>query len=337
MSLERAVDLVCGRGGPAQLVVLRDGEVVLDLAVGCRPDALFWTFSAGKAYVGLVVHALVEHGVLRLDDRVSRVWPAFAAGGKAEVTVRQVLQHRSGVATGGTAVGDALAMNDWARMTRRAERAPVRWPPGSTPAYQFLLYGYVLGEVARRVTGVGLPELVRTLVLEPAGVGDTYLGLPAAETYRAVPVRATGPRGALISAGVNRRVARVAVNPSAGVSTTARSLAGLYQALLDGKVLSSGTLAAATTPSCDGVTDAFAHAPIRWSQGFQLGGPRWVPGTVGPMGGTSSPQAFGHNGSNACIGWADPVGIAYAHLTDRPGADPAYLAEVADAVLDELR
>ncbi|MCV2393153.1 beta-lactamase family protein [Actinotalea sp. M2MS4P-6] len=282
MSLARAVDLVRRRGGAAQLVVLRHDEVVLDLAVG-GPGRTRCSGPSRRASPVSVIHALVERGRLGLDDPVSRAWPSFARGGKAEVTVRQVLQHRSGLTTGGTTVGDALAMNDWRRMVRRAERAPLRRPPGSAPAYQYLLYGFVLGEIAQRVTGEPLSELVRALVLQPAGLHDTHLGLPPARVDRAVPVRAPGPRGALLSAAVNRRTTRAAVNPSAGVSTTARGLAGLYRALLDGEIVRADTLAQATTPSCDGETDLFARVPIRWSQGFQLGGPRWVEGRFSPM------------------------------------------------------
>lgn len=283
------------------------------------------------------MHALVERGVLDLDDPVVQYWPHFApsGSGKAAITLRHVLRHRSGLTTGGTAIGDALAMNRWARMVRRAERAPLRSAPGTGPAYQYLLYGYILGEVAQRATGALLRELVDTLVLEPAGCHLTHLGLPDGEVSRAVPVRAPGARGAVLAAAVNRRAARTAVNPSGGISTTGRDLAALYQALLDGRVIDPSTLAEATTPTSDGETDTFARRPIRWSQGFQLGGPRWVPGTFSPMGRTSSPRTFGHNGSNACIGWADPRGIAYAHLTDSPdGAE--HLADVADAVLAEL-
>jgi CubicO group peptidase (beta-lactamase class C family) len=202
--------------------------------------------------------------------------------------LRHVLQHRSGPTTVGTTLGDAIAMNGWARIVRRAERAPLRTPPGSRPAYQYLLYGFLLGEAAQRVTGTPLPELVDALVLEPAGCHRTHLGLPDGLVSRAGPVRAPGARGAVLAAAVNRPATRTAVNPSAGFSTTARDLAMLYHALLDGRVVTAPTLAEATTPTSDGETDAFAHRPIRWSQGFQLGRPRWVPGTFSPMGRTPS-------------------------------------------------
>src|SRR5215203_5650602 len=72
--LGRAVDLMRARKTAAQLYVLRDGQVLVDQAVGCGSDALFWTFSASKPYVALLVHLLAERGALALDDPVARYW-----------------------------------------------------------------------------------------------------------------------------------------------------------------------------------------------------------------------------------------------------------------------
>ncbi|MPZ84977.1 MAG: serine hydrolase [Actinophytocola sp.] len=74
--------LVRARGGSGQVCVIRDGDVVLDLAVGCAPDDLFWTFSAGKPYVALLVHQLAERGALDLDDPVATHWPDSRAAAR---------------------------------------------------------------------------------------------------------------------------------------------------------------------------------------------------------------------------------------------------------------
>jgi len=91
-------------------------------------------------------------------------------------------------------------------------------------------------------------------------------------------------------------------------------------------------------PSSEGRIDRFARTPIRWAEGFQLGGPRHVPGSITPMGMRSSPRTFGHNGSNCCMAWADPDRrIVFAYLTNtitRVRDDMQHLADVADAVLD---
>ncbi|HWB36520.1 MAG TPA: serine hydrolase domain-containing protein [Rugosimonospora sp.] len=336
--LAAAARLVRARGARAQLVVLRDGVTVLDRAFGCAPDALFYPFSASKAYTSVLVHRLVERGALDPDEPVAATWPGFGRHGKGAVTVRHVLRHRSGFATAGAPLGEALSMTDWDRMVRRLELTRLRWPPGEVPAYRYLAYGFVLGEVLRRVTGRELPALLHDEVLAPLGVHDTFLGLPDEAWPRHVPVRPGAASAVVVTAAVNRRSTRAAVIPSAGVSTTARDLAAFYQALLSGgTLLRPETLARATRPTSDGEVDRFTRLPVRWSEGFQLGGPRTA-GPPSPMGACSSPRAFGHNGSDCCIGWADPDrGLVVAYLTDRLGplhAAMAHLTAVADAILD---
>jgi CubicO group peptidase (beta-lactamase class C family) len=344
--LAAAVGLVRGRGARAQLVVLRDGVTLLDRCFGCAPDALFYPFSVSKAYTSVLVHRLAERGDLDLDQPVAASWPEFARRGKAAVTVRHVLRHRSGFATAGDPLGEALSITRWEVMIRRLERTALRWAPGEVPAYQYLAYGFVLGEVMRRVTGRELPDLLRDEVLAPLGVRDTFLGLPDAAWPRHVPVR-PGAAGVVgVTRAVNRRATRAAVVPSAGVSTTARDLAAFYAALLTGRtpagppLLAPATLAAALRPTSDGEVDRFTRMPVRWSEGFQLGGPRTAPGPPSPMGSRSSPRSFGHNGSDCCIGWADPDrGLVVAYLTDRLGprrAAMAHLTAVADAILDAV-
>ncbi|MFI6827977.1 serine hydrolase domain-containing protein [Kribbella sp. NPDC050241] len=340
--LGEAIQLVRSRPGVAQLCVVRDGRVAVDLSFGCPPDALFWLFSAGKPYIAVVIHQLVESRRLHLDDAVAAYWPGFAHNGKRDITVRQVLQHRSGLTVGKSYLGDVRSMADWDRSLERIEEAGPRWPLG-TVAYSPLAFGFILGEVAHRCSGLPIDELVRRFVLEPLGVTDTYFGLPADQWHRHVPVRVSGPAGPFIQSVLNRRSTREAVVPAAGISTTARDLTVFYRALLNGgvgpagRVLRPESLAVAVEPTSEGELDRTVRAPIRWSQGFQLGGPRFLPDAISSLGTTSSPRAFGHNGSNCCVGWADPDRrIAYAYLTDRlgrPKVDMAHHAAVADAVL----
>jgi CubicO group peptidase (beta-lactamase class C family) len=145
----------------------------------------------------------------------------------------------------------------------------------------------------------------------------------------------------IVRVGLNRRAARRAVVPAAGISTTARDLARFYQALLQGgeldgvRVVNSATIEQATLPSSEGETDRLLNLPIRWSQGFQLGGPG-PDARRPPMGRLSSPSTFGHNGSNCCIAWADPTRrLVFAYLTAllpprHEGAD--HISSVSDAI-----
>ncbi|NUR28301.1 MAG: beta-lactamase family protein [Catenulispora sp.] len=336
------VDLVKARGGPAQLVVWQDGRLVLDEAVGCPPDALFWTFSAGKPFTALAVHLLAERGRLDLDEPVARYWPEFGANGKDRITTRHVLQHRSGLYAARSVLRDGIAMTSWDRSIRAIETARPRWPAGAGPAYQVVSYGFMLGELVQRITGEPVADFVTRELFEPLGLRDTYLGLPDEQWPRHVPVRSRGATGRASAAFFNRRAVRRSVVPAAGVSTTARDLARLYRMVLGGgmldgvRILSPETVAEACRPSSDGEVDRVVKLPMRWSHAFQLGGTD-SGDRARPMGRLSS-LAFGHNGSNCCIGWAEPArAVVFAYTSGwliRGHEGARHLAELADAVLD---
>jgi CubicO group peptidase (beta-lactamase class C family) len=223
------------------------------------------------------------------------------------------------------------------------ERASPSWPPGQVPAYHYISYGFILGELVRRVSGVGVADFLAAEFLGPLGLGDVHLGLPGDLWSRHVPIRGCGLAGRVSQVFVNRRATRQAVIPAAGISATARDLARFYQAMLRGgeldgvRVLQAATIEQARRPSSDGERDRFLRLAIRWSQGFQLGGPSQEPSAHRPMGQLSSPQTFGHNGSNCCIAWADPARqLVFVYLTDRLTASPEgarHQGSVADAVI----
>jgi CubicO group peptidase (beta-lactamase class C family) len=344
---DEAIRLIAARRAPAQLCVIRRGQVVLEQAFGCQPGSLFFMFSASKPMIALCVHLLAERGELSLDDPVSRYWPAFAQRGKAGITIRQVLQHRSGLPVARSFAKDALAMRDWAASVHFLERAAPSYPPGEVAAYHVLSYGFILGELVQRVASVPVADFMRTELLEPLGLHDTYLGLPAAQWPRHVPVAGRGPAEFTSALVVNRAATRQAVVPAASVSSTAGDLARLYLALLNGgelgsvRVLRAETIRQAVQPSSDGETDRYLHLSVRWSAGFQLGGSRGGAARAGggysPMGQRSSPRAFGHNGSYVCIGWADPdrqlaVGYLTGLLVSR-SVGARHMSAVSDAIL----
>lgn len=342
--LERAVDLATAHGAAYQLCVRRDGRLVLDRSSGCSPTDLFWIFSAGKPYTSVLVLALAEHGAVSLDDPVARWWPEFARHGKGDITIRHVLQHRSGLPTAGSLLGDALVISDWDRSVHRIAHARPRWPAGAVPAYQILTFGFILGEVVRRATGVPVQDLLRTEILDPLGAADTYLGLPADQWSRHVPLRIRGPLGLPVQHVLNRRSTREAVIPSAGVSTTARDLATFYDMLLhDGRangraILRPETVQLLRTPSSDGEVDRYAGFEMRWAHGIQLGGGGTAADPRGSLGRLANPRAFGQNGSGCCLGWADPdLRLVVTYLTNRfdgrrSGAD--HQVAVGRAVID---
>jgi CubicO group peptidase (beta-lactamase class C family) len=342
-ALDDVVSLIRARAAVAQACAIKNGRVILDQSFGCRPDALFLLFSAGKPFVAMLVHLLAERGLVNLDDPVARYWPEFAQHGKHAVTVRQVLQHRSGLPVARGLLADALAATSWRRSVRALEGAWPVFPPGQVPAYHVLSYGFILGELVQRVTGSDLRAVLRTELLDPLGLTDTHLGLPVPLWPRRVPVHSPGARGTARQLVFNLRAVRQAVIPAATVSSTARDLARFYQMLLRGgeidgtRVFTPATIAAARQPSSDGQTDQFLNLPIRWSQGFQLGGPVPDPARPRPMGSRSSTETFGHNGSNCCIGWADPGrDLVFVYLTNQLTAGlegSPHQSQVSDALL----
>jgi CubicO group peptidase (beta-lactamase class C family) len=340
--LFRALERIRRRKAAAQICVLRGGEVVLNEVIHCSANSLFWIFSASKPFMAMLIYLLAEREQVRLDWPVATYWPKFAQHGKSHITIRQVLQHRSGLVQS-MSIGDAFAISNWDAILHRVARSRPALMPGDGPAYQALSYGFILGEVVQRVTQCSVQEVLSREFLEPLAMRNTFLGLPDELWERHVPVSGEGRYGRLAAWVVNRRAMRYSVNPSAGISTTAADMAVFYQMLLSGGVvgarhiLRTSSIEVARTPSCDGEFDRCAKKPIRWAQGFQLGGPRSDPRFVSPMGAASSPLTFGHNGSNCCIAWADPTRqVAFAYLTNRLTAGKeavAHLAAVADDIL----
>ena len=320
MDVGRLTALIERPGVAAQLCVLRDGETVLERSINAEPDQPFLLFSAGKPLTAMLVHRLAAQGVLGLDDPVARHWPEFGEQGKGTITIRQVLQHRSGLPYGKNLPFDAVLAPNWDRSVRALAGARPRYAAGAVPAYHVLSFGFLLGEVVQRVTGEPFREVLRREVLTPYGMSRTRLGGPGPSVFLV-----GGIRRVLFNQGFFRQAAI----PAATVLGTARDLAQFYQAVLD-----DPAAAEARTPSSgDGEVDRVLGLPIRWSQGFQLGGLS----RSRAMGRLSGPLTFGHNGSNACVGWADPARrLVVAYLTNRlegPVAGSPHQSEVSDAIL----
>lgn len=332
------------KGAAAQICVIRNDQVVLDRVLGCSRDALFYIYSSSKPFVALLVHLLAERGQLGLDDPVAAHWPQFAQHGKGSITIRHVLQHRAGIPVPGGLFATMAHMHDWNKSVRDAECAEPRWPAGQVPAYHFLSYGFILGELVQRVTGRPIQQVLADELLEPLGLNDIHLGLPDDSLSRAVPVIAGQPSEIINQWQFNRRQVRQAVIPAAGISSNATQLARFYHMLvrggeLDGvRVMQSVTIMEARRPSSDGVIDAFIKRPVRWAQGFQLGGPSQDPRDLARvMGVTGSSDSFGHAGNASCVTWADPTrGLVLVYLSNiQPRIDQGvqHLSMISDAVL----
>lgn len=306
---ERVAELARRRGGPAHLLVLHEGTPVLDARFGVGAHAAFWPFSVSKIFMAALMWALHEDGIIDVDHPIARYWPEFAQRDKAEVTIRQVLQHRSGLPRVGGTLAEVAVMTDWRVTTDRLAAASRIPNADDTPAYEWLAWGFMLGEVARRATGSELPALLRECILTRVDAPGTFLGLPAKEAWRAVPFTARGPSASVVAGVLNRQAVREAIIPAGGVSTTVYALANLLEALRlggEGLGLSDATTRQLLTASNDGEFDRFAGGKVWWSNGLQLGHPHPNPFQASALGTRSSPRAFGHNGSNVSVAWADP-------------------------------
>ena len=334
----------------AQLVVLRGGRVILDRSVGSTnrgqarvcPRDRFTVYSLGKPFAALCLHLLAERGLISLDKPVSEYWPEYGQNGKQGVTVRQVLQHRSGAPMAGRGMrallAESFAIPNWAKSIQRIEAATPWYAPGSVPAYQFFSYGFICGELVHRVTGKTIQEFFEENFARPLGLIRTTFGLPRSAWGERVVIHG---KAAFM---FNWRRMREAVCPSATTATTAREVAVFYEMLRRGgrhgnvQLLSEATILEARQPSSDGEVDAFIKAPVRWSEAFMLGGVTSDEDLGRIMGAKSSRETFGCGGSSCCVAWCDPGReLVAAYLSNKSVDDPvgfAQLRDLSDLILD---
>jgi len=241
---------------------------------------------------------------------VQRYWPGFAA----PATVRQVLSHQAGI----VALDEPAPTEvfyDWDRLCGLLAAQQPQWPPGSAHGESALFYGHLVGELVRRVDGRSLGAFLRDEVCEPAAL-DFFVGLRPAELPRAVELTGLGaefersstlgrpalyaraidnPPGTRDPGVVNGAPWRTAEIPAINGHGTARGVAGLYAALLEGRILSPDLLREATTAQCAGTDAVFGHDNA-WGLGFAIDGDDFGMGGLGGSYGGAAPPgryAFG--------------------------------------------
>ncbi len=338
----------------AQLTVLRHGQVMLDCAGGIAnvrrgtpvtPETPFMTWSCTKALTGMCVHRLIEEGKIEWDAPVAAYWPEFGCRGKETATIRHVFLHQAGVPARGLYTQWLLWPN-WDLVTRNVASLAAEYPPGTRTAYHLVNYGFILGEVVRRVTGLPFRDYLRQTYLDPLGMRHSWLGLPPAMRRQAAGIYCGTPMQRLAVFAFNLPAIRSAVMPAATLQSTARDLAVFYQMLLNGgqyagrRYVRPETIAAATALGYQGY-DATIGVYVRWAYGFHLGG--MIPEDRAPghgMGKGSTIRSFGHFGQATCMAWADPdadivVTFTCNRLLDEPGVLARYQA-ISDAVWDAI-
>ncbi len=333
-------------GYSGQLAIYRDGNLVVDMHVGndCSDDSMTGVFSCSKGAGALVMALLVQEGVLDLEAPVALYWPEFAAAGKGAITVAQLLSHQAGLpgVEGGFTQAELIDSRLAAGIIAAA--APL-WNAPGTHSYHALTMGVFMEELARRAALEPLQDIFERRIRAPHEI-DFYLGLPEDQESRFRPVLTAqdaepypfvdpysplglalnstagfdGPKGPgfEILDVPNVRSIRESGLAAIGGVANAHGLATLY--------------AAATTGFVDRAGDE--HAPFlnaetiaAVSQDRVFGLDR-ATGTQGAFGigfmkahannAFGSARAFGHDGANASLAFADPAyGLAFGYLPAR--------------------
>ena len=343
----------------AAVAVYLHGEPVVDLWGGWYTldrerewdrNTLVNIASTTKGLAAFCAHRLIEQGLLDVDAPVAQYWPEFAAAGKAEMPVRYLLNHAAGLA----AVREPIVEQDWYdwdKMTSLLAAQEPFWEPGEIHGYHAITFGWLVGEVVRRIDGRSLGTFWREEFAAPLGL-DAHIGTGPEFDARIAPVLAAPPgegiedalagapdlseleEGSLLWAAManpplmdrlpainNERAWRAAEFPAANGHATARSLARIYGAVADGgdidgiHVLNPETVEAATVEQWAGPEHVSLQMGLEFPMRFALG---WVLNTEQTMPLGPNPQAFGHAGAGGSIGCADPEsGIAFGYTMNQ--------------------
>lgn len=333
-----ARQLVRQYGGPTQLQVWHRGELVVDERIGVGAEALFWPYSTSKLWVATAIWALHDDGKLDVDAPVATYWPAFAAAGKSTITIREVLQHRSGLPRVGGSLHEVRTMTNWHRACRNIATATAANDRLAAPAYEWLAWGFILAKVVAGASGQRFEDALRNRIMRPLGA-DSHAVLPADAVWRGVPFRGTEPSTRLVAAVLNRRSVREACIPAGGIWSRATDLATLLETLAkypERLRMRPETVRAMLTPSNNGEFDRYSGSRVWWGNGVQLG--HSAPSLMGAsaLGRRSTARTFGHNGSNVSMAWHDlDRDCTFVHCSGRILPFPLnrrYLMRVADAV-----
>jgi CubicO group peptidase (beta-lactamase class C family) len=176
-----------GKERGAQVAIYQNGRLIVnawagiaDVRNGRRVDSntLFPVFSTTKGIMATVIHLLAERGQLEYDRPIAHYWPEFAANGKEGITLRHALAHTSGLPNMPAGLTPARVC-DWEYMCRAVAKLKPLWPVGDRFSYHPVTYGWLLGEVARRVDGRALQPFLEAEVTGPLGISTMFVGVPA--------------------------------------------------------------------------------------------------------------------------------------------------------------
>jgi CubicO group peptidase (beta-lactamase class C family) len=172
--------------GGRLVVNLWDGLADREANRPWRRNTIMQVASTTKGATAICAHMLVQRGLLDLDAPVVRYWPEFGAHGKDTIPVRWLLSHQAGlpVVDGPLTFEQACA---WDPVIRALEAQKPAYQPGTEHIYHANTYGYLVGEVVRRITGKSLGTFFADEVARPLGL-SAWIGLPAEHEPRVAKI-----------------------------------------------------------------------------------------------------------------------------------------------------
>ncbi len=306
-----------------QLVAYLDGQCVVDLAMGImddktrRPvtkDTLFPVFSISKGFTATLMHRLVSRSELTYDTPICEIWPEFLHGGedKRKITIKHVMGHVSGMHNMPMGL-DVDRFCDWDAMIDAIAKDKPAYAPETGKDYHAITYGFLLGEVMRRVDGRSVPQMLREEIALPLGLeNDLFMGIPDAVEDRVATLMHIYPDGPPdtdcstpqpipgwtqpIYNMMNQSGPRRSCSPGSGGIMNAHAIARHYASLLPGGVdgvqlIDDATRELATTPSYPQLEGQ------NFGLGYILEKDNLPSGNVYPT--------FGHDGHGGSQGYAD--------------------------------
>ena len=342
-------------GGGAAAAVFIDGKPVVDIWAGpARKDGTPWQrdtmsicYSGTKGVTATAIHMLATDGLIDYDAPVAEYWPEFGCNGKELITVRQLLSHQAGLHKLTHLVDKITDILDWDLIVSRLEQTEPDFHPGTANAYQAVTFGWLVGELIHRISGLTVPEFIEQRIVTPLSLDGLYIGnadaqmhripdftgLPEHQRHGAKPLTMDYKvpfwvRGELLRdlwrRGLTPKNAKQlythpafwkACLPAMNGVATARSLAKMYAVLamggeLDGVRLVSEDIIRQASEVQTRRADKVAIYPLHWKLGYHRTDASIL----------AVPEAFGHFGLGGAGGWANPeLKLSFAFLH---GASP---------------
>ncbi len=316
----------------------RQGKLILNRAIGhshgngygdtkdtkkirMTPETPLCQFSASKAITAMMIHLLVEQGLIHLSDPVAHYIPEFAANGKHNITIYHLISHHGGIPTPPPDVDPELLFYHDAFIALLCSLKPSA-EGGKQMAYHAVTGGAIMGEIVRRVTGEDIRTLLRKTVQEPLKLKYFNYGVPEKQIPQIAVNYDTGwpllfpisyiakralsiPWGEVVRISNDPRFMRVII-PAANLVATADEMSQFFQMMLNGgelngvRIFDPLTIKRAITAADAMKLDGTMVVPMRYSPGLMLG--------ASPIGmwGPYSESAYGHVGFIHILCWADP-------------------------------